>query len=368
MRGRPSLPIGSHGQVWTRRDGKTFTAYCYYRDQDGVTRRVKASAPSAQRARNLLDERLEGRSVGGSGVTPEMTVSQLAAVWQETLTVSQKSKDAYAQILRTHIIPGMGAVRLREVSTGRVDTFLQGKREWSSVAAKSRVVLSLMFALAVRHDAVPVNPVRETRVEIPKRKVKALTVAEAEKLRTHIAEWSTTSPSRAYFADMTDLYIATGLRPGEMLGLLWTDFDFKARTLTVTGTLARNSVDGLHRQDHPKSEAGERTLMVPDFVWPMLARRKLAAKGVMVFPNRFGSWLEPANVNTLWREACGAEWAGVKQRDFRTAVATLIARESGAGAAAGQLGHSSENVTRKHYIERERKTQDNTAVLERKTN
>jgi integrase len=354
--------------VWTRRDGKTHTAYCYYRDVDGVTRRVKASSTSAQRARDALEARLDGRTLGrAGGVTADTTVAELAQAWQATLETSQKTKDSYAQILRSHIIPGMGALKLREVGTGRVDAFLQGKQDSPSVAVKSRVVLSLMFAMAVRHDAVQVNPVRETKVAAPKRVVKALTVDEAEKLRAHIAEWSKSSPARAYFADMTDLFVATGLRPGEMLGLLWSDLDFKARTLTVSGTLKRDSVNGLHRQDHPKSEAGERTITVPDFVWPMLARRKLAAKAEMVFPNRFGAWLEPSNVTQLWRQACGAEWAGVKQRDFRTAVATLIARESGAEAAAGQLGHSSDAVTRKHYIERERKTQDNTAVLDRKT-
>ncbi|MGY2747266.1 site-specific integrase [Arthrobacter sp. UYCu723] len=369
MRGRPSLPIGSKGQVWTRRDGKTHTAYCYYRDVDGVTRRVKASAASAQRARDALDARLDGRALGTAGVvTADSTVTELAQAWQATLTTSQKTKDSYAQVLRSHIIPGMGALRCREVTVGRVDAFLQGKKDAPSVAVKSRVVLSLMFALAARYDAVQVNPIRETKVSVEKRKVKAMTVEEGEKLRAHIAEWAKTDPRRAYFADMTDLFIATGLRPGEMLGLLWTDFDFKARTLTVTGTLKRDTVQGLHRQDHPKSEAGERTITVPDFVWPMLARRKLAAKAEMVFPNRFGAWLEPSNVTQLWRQACGQEWAGVKQRDFRTAVATLIARESGAEAAAGQLGHSSDAVTRKHYIEKQKLTQDNTAVLDRKTN
>jgi integrase len=223
-----------------------------------------------------------------------------------------------------------------------------------------------MFGLAVRHDAVPVNPVRETKPITQERKVKAMTLEDAERLREHIRVWSQELPSRAYFADMTDLFIATGLRPGEMLGLLWSDLDFKARTLTVTGTLKRDTVKGLHRQDFPKSEAGERTLLLPDFVWPMLAERKLRATAPMVFPNRFGRWLEASNVTQLWREACGEEFAGVKQKDFRTAVATLIARELGSEAAAGQLGHSSDAVTRKHYIEREKKTQDNTSVLDRK--
>lgn len=366
MRGRPSLDLGTHGAVWTRRTGKTFTAFCYYRDMDGATRRVKASGASAQKARNALEARLENRSVGRQGITRDMTVAELAAAWQETLEVSQKTKDKYAQAVRHDIIPGLGQVRVHEVTVGRVDAFLQSKKDRPSVAVVCRLVLSMMFALAARHDAVVTNPVRETSVVVPKRAVKAMSLEDAERLRAHIAEWSKQSPKRAYFADMTDLFIATGLRPGEMLGLLWSDLDFKDRTLTVTGTLKRDSVNGLHRQDFPKSEAGERTIVVPDFVWPMLARRKLESTAPMVFPNRFGRWLEASNVTQLWREACGEEFAGVKQRDFRTAVATLIARELGSEAAAGQLGHSSDTITKKHYIEPQRKTQDNTSVLDRK--
>jgi integrase len=284
----------------------------------------------------------------------------------ETLEVSQKTKDKYQQAIRHDIIPGLGQVRIHEVTVGRLDAFLQSKRDTPTVAFVCRVVLSGMFGLAARHDAVPVNPVRETKPITQKRTVKAMSVGEAERLREHIRVWSQSSPSRAYFADMTDLFIATGLRPGEMLGLLWTDLDFKARTLTVTGTLKRDSVNGLHRQDFPKSEAGERVLVLPDFVWPMLSRRKLASTTVMVFPNRFGSWLEAANVTQLWRQACGEEFKDVQMKDFRTAVATLIARELGSEAAAGQLGHSSDAVTKKYYVEKERKAQDNTSVLDRK--
>jgi integrase len=166
--------------------------------------------------------------------------------------------------------------------------------------------------------------------------------------------------------DIADLFIATGLRPGELLGLLWSDIDFKARTLTVTGTLVTDSVNGFHRKPTPKSEAGERTLVLPEFVWPMLARRKLAAENEKVFPGRGGVWRRPPNFHTTWKAARGEEWASVKQKDFRTAVATLIARESGSLAAAGQLGHSSDAVTTKFYIERQKTTQDNSAVLDRK--
>jgi len=215
---------------------------------------------------------------------------------------------------------------------------------------------------------VPGNVVADTQAVKYRRKVSALSWADVERFRAHVAEWAAQGSSRedrGYVVDVADLFIATGLRPGELLGLLWSDIDFKARTLTVSGTLKTDSVNGFHRQAWPKSEAGERTVVLPDFVWPMLASRKLAAVNEKVFPGKGGVWRRPQNFHRLWDAARGTEWADVKPKDFRTAVATVIARESGSLAAAGQLGHSSDAVTTRFYIEKEKKTQDNSAVWDR---
>lgn len=376
MRGRPALPLGKHGAVWTVRDGKKYVAYCYFRDMDGVTRRVKASAATAQGARNKLQERLDTRTVTGAGdITPDTTVAGLAEAWLAGLTVrrpggsegiGQSTKDDYARHTRNHILPALGALRLREVTVGRVEAFLNTKKDTPSIARNVKTILQLMFGMAARLDAIESNVVRDTSTVKYARKVTAMSVEDVEAFRAHVGAWAGDDPGREYVVDITDLFIATGLRPGELLGLLWSDIDFKDRTLTVSGTLKVDSVNGFHRQDYPKSESGKRTLVLPDFVWPMLARRKIADTSEKVFPGRGDVWRRPANFHTTWKAARGEKWAGVRQKDFRTAVATLIAREVGSEAAAGQLGHSSDAVTRKHYIEKLRITQDNSAVLDRK--
>ena len=51
------------------------------------------------------------------------------------------------------------------------------------------------------------------------------------------------------------IFIATGLRRSELLGLLWSDFDDHAGTLTVTGKVIRAAGKGL-RVDETKTAAG----------------------------------------------------------------------------------------------------------------
>ena len=171
--------------------------------------------------------------------------------------------------------------------------------------------------------------------------------------------------------DKVDLFIATGLRPGELLGLLWEDVNFEVEppTVEVTGTIKRTSKDGLHRQAYPKSEHGKRILGLPPFAVRMLAARKLAEDPGsnpmgLIFPSQSGTVPDPGNFRRQWREARGEEFGWVKPSSFRKAVATLIEREAGSLVASRQLGHSSDAVTLRHYIERNRATPDTTSILE----
>ena len=63
--------------------------------------------------------------------------------------------------------------------------------------------------------------------------------------------------------------INTGLRQAEVLGLVWSNIDFKAGSIRVDGQLERARVeDGIkvspHRVEYAKSEAGSRTVTLID--------------------------------------------------------------------------------------------------------
>lgn len=401
--GRPELPIGGHGNITTsclieksKEHPGLWEALARFRDRDGVTRRVKARERTERRAINALTEKMSQRKrLGGEELTAETKVSVLAELWFASVNESPGTKDTYRGLLDGHILPLLGGNRLREVTTGRVERFVAEvaeqrmetitakngrpmtiKRGGPTAANMARTVLALMFRLAVRHDAVDSNPVRESqRAAVPKAQVRALTVEEFGALRRNIEEWQDSGvmgPRKSKdLIDKVDLFVATGLRPGELLGLRWEDvrFDSTPPTVEVTGTIKRTRADGLHRQAYPKSEHGKRILGLPAFAVTMLARRKLVEEPGsnplgLIFPSQTGTVLDPGNFRRQWRDARGKEFEWVKPSSFRKAVATLIEREAGSVVASRQLGHSSDAVTRKHYIERNRATPDTTRILE----
>jgi integrase len=108
--------------------------------------------------------------------------------------------------------------------------------------------------------------------------------------------------------DPITLFIATGLRIPELLGLQWSDFDERAATLTITGKVVRAAGKGLMRIDETKTAAGRRTLPLPSFAVTVLtARRSLPYLGQqsMVFPSTAGTWRDPDNIRARWIEVRG---------------------------------------------------------------
>ncbi|WP_066298955.1 tyrosine-type recombinase/integrase [Arthrobacter luteolus] len=395
--GRPVMPIGGHGNISaTKLEDGQWQALARFRDRDGVTRRVKATGRNKTRAIRALEDKLERRArLGGQDLTADSKIKDLAEAWFATVDKSPGTRDTYRGLLNSHILPRLGENRLWEVTTGRVEQFIAAVAEPSTLdivakngrpmtvksggptaARMSRTVLGLMFRLAVRHDAVASNPVRESvPPKTARADIRALTVEEFGRLRANVLEWQDSGvmgPRKSKdLIDKVDLFIATGLRPGELLGLLWSDVDFTSNpaTIEVTGTIKRTSEKGLHRQAYPKTEHGKRILGLPAFAVTMLRRRKLAQDPDnplgLIFPSAAGSVLDPGNFRRQWVDARGEEFEWVKPGGFRKAVATLIERDAGSMVASQQLGHSSDGPTRRHYIERNRLAPDTTRILER---
>ena len=163
---------------------------------------------------------------------------------------------------------------------------------------------------------------------------------------------------------------SAGGRIGEVLAVRWNELDLTLPhpTLTFSRALVFVKGRGVFRQPWTKSVAGHRTVVLPHFAVETLLRRHTARKANplnAVFASRRGSWLSPSNVRRQWRQArteTGLEW--VIPHTFRKTVATLLDREADTSAAAEQLGHVHETVTRTHYIERANQAADVSDVLQ----
>lgn len=365
---RPPLPLGGWGKISREQaPGGSWRARARFREFSGYTRQVEAWGPSPAAAQRKLEAMLRERA-GRDVATSSMRLGALGRAWLaqcEQSSLSPQTVQAYRQSFERVIEPGLGGLMIREANVAVIERFLFDLAQETPGNVKvARAVLSGMLSMAVRHDVIASNPMRDVATpHAPRKQVRALSVEDVAALRRGIEQWLAqpvaSGPKRpADLLDLFDMLLATGARIGEVCALRWHDIDLTAErpTVTISGTVVRTAGAGLARQNHTKSAAGFRTITLPRFAVDMLMRRQVHAEPNplnLVFPTRKGTLREPSNVRRLWRsarEATGYEW--VTPHTFRKTVATLIDAESGAHDAAAQLGHSRANVTINHYVQR----------------
>jgi integrase len=361
------MPIGTHGKIRFYPAGADgWTARTTFRDIDGITRPVERASSSKAAAERRLREALRDRvRSGGTGaVTGEHRFRDVAALWLAEIeaavragTRSPSTAELYRRQLDKHVLPALGAFRLREIAVPTVDRFLVAVRDTAGVALARtcRSIVSGVLRLAVRHGAMPANPVRDT-VRLEGRRGKsprALTAAER-------AEWlaQLDADENAVRWDLPDLcrvMLATGVRIGEALAVSWPDVDLDAGALSIDHTIVRVAGVGLVRKA-TKTATGERTLLLPATTVAMLRRRLALAEDVTgpVFPDSVGGWRDPSNTRRMFRQARGGEaFAWVTTHVFRKTAATIL-DEAGLSARviADQLGHSRPSLTQDVYMAR----------------
>ncbi len=318
----------------------------------------------------------------GDGITSQTLISRLGQVWLEAIIsegrLAPQTINRYEDSLRCAVLPALGSLRLREAArVSQLDQFLKTTAKGHPTKARhAKNVLGQMLAMAVRHDAIDANPIREVgRLRRNHTRPRALTAEQLTAVRAAIRRWQTPEPGKPGprpsrdLADIVDLLLATGARIGEVLALRWSDIDLAAARPTVTfnGTLVYVKGRAIFRQEQTKTDAGYRTVTLPRFATDMLLRRKLDAVGNphdAIFPSRRRTWLSPNNVRRQWRQAradTGLEW--VTPHTFRKTVATLLDREADTKTAAAQLGHASEQITTRHYVDKPHQAPDTADVL-----
>lgn len=360
---RPPLVLETWGKIRrTTVDGKP-TAVAYYRDSDGVTRKMQRQGKTGAEAERKLVEAMKARLTPATeDLTRDARIRLLAKKWLAE-TEARDLKDGtiriYRDSLERHILPGLGDVRIAEASVPRLDRFVKSLTVTSGAgtARTARVVLAGMFALAVRHGVVDSNPVRDV-ASVPSGRVATMApdLATVKGIRARFAEWDAgvdkrRLPRTTDLLDPCDMFIGTGMRTGELLALTWDDLNLDAGTATISKTIAVDRDGKVVVQAAPKTDTSNRVLHLPQHVVQMLVTRRIASQSEFVFPSTVGTFRHPNNFRTRWRLALAdTPFAGTTPKAFRKAVATVLRDALGVGAAKDQLGHASEATTNQHYV------------------
>jgi integrase len=319
---RTPLPIGTWGEISTRtmkptRNGKPakHRAHARFRDHDGKVRAVTATGTTRTAARTALLTKLQTRAkTNYSGdLSTNHKVNHLLDLWDRRFeglvadgTRSPTSLATYRRALKNHLRPAIGELHIGEATTQRLDTVLTDIKHHAGAATARtcRAVISGAMNLAVRYGAITINPAREvdTIEAKPKNPPRALTAAEITLLNKSLA-----ADKHAVQADLPDLVtfmLATGVRIGEALAVLWNQIDHEAGTVEITHTIARPPGAGLIRKP-TKSRTGERVLTLPSWAAAVLRGRHTSdtCPDAPVFLDTTGGYRDPSNTRRSLRTA-----------------------------------------------------------------
>lgn len=372
------LGLGEYGDVAYSKEGRSVVAMLYYRDFSGRRRRIRRNAPTRAAARREVMTALQlALTVGDEpGFTASSSLAKAADAWLEVLeervergTRSATTLDLYRHAVQKHVSPGIGELRLGELTVPRVDRFLQRvlRTKGYSTAKLCRTVLFGICRWLVRQGGLPFNPVRDTApLELDRdRTAKAMSPAQ-------IREWldildADEFARRHDLPELARFILATGLRLGEALGVRWSDIDPDRGSLRVERTIIRVKGKGLVAS-RPKTHASQRVLVLPGWCLTMLEARRarLGAPEGPVFADSLGSYRDRNNVGAAFRRVrTGTAYEWVTPHTFRKTVATLLdSKGASARMIADQLGHSRVSMTQDVYMGRRAVSPELAAALE----
>ncbi|WP_367131173.1 tyrosine recombinase XerC [Saccharothrix sp. HUAS TT1] len=370
---RPPLPLGTYGKIRTYQDSAGWRARTNFRDFDGVTRPVERRGRTEATAIRALKKALAERTapVDSEGITPDMRFRTAAELWlrefQRAVDSGRRSptsKETYESRLNGLVLPAIGDLRVRELTVPRLDKVVAAAQDLhSSATAKTvRTILSGVCGLAVRHGALPANPVRDVgRLEGKKSRPRALSEDELADLLGKLDDDEVAV--RQDLPDLARWYAGTGERTGEGLAVHWEHLDLDAGVVNWGGSLIRVKGQG-QRINTGKTDVSERALALPSWLVLNLRDRRVRVAerfGVApeqltgpVYPNTLGGLRDKHNTLARWREfrqRAGYPW--VTFRTFRRSVATIL-DEAGLTARqiADQLGHSKVSTSQDVYMAR----------------
>lgn len=311
--------------------------------------------------RDKLAKALSDRAEGLISDAGALTIGEYLDCWLKDVrdTVRESTYERHNQLVRLHIRPTLGRVKLKDLTAAHARWFYRERLDSGLAPAtihKMHVVLNKALKGAVADGLITRNVAagqklpRITREEIhplsPKKTRRLLEAASGDRLEA-----------------LYVLAIATGLRQGELLSLKWEDVDLERGVVRVHRTLTRTG--GRYSFGAPKTRKSRRsvrlTLAAVEALQAHLSRQledmehkgSLYRPGGLVFANEIGGIINPSNLRNrsfariLKRAGLPP---GTRFHDLRHTCATLLLSSNvNPKVVSEMLGHSSIAITLDTY-------------------
>lgn len=347
----------------------------------GKRRRVTAGTFGSKREAERAEAKAIADRERGTLLGPDRTtVGELLVDWLTSKRgeISANSFRDYEVIIRRHLTPALGEVRVQKLTAARLEAQYAA---WADAGMSARLIrgchmrLSQAMKRAVRFGLIGANPcdaVKPPKLGRPKASTWGpdearvfLATAEAMPVLTRAGDTGRRRPDTLW--PLWPLLLREGLRRGEALGLRWRDVNLDRGTAHIVQTVApdKSAKGRAIIQERTKTNAGARTVRLTAATVAELRehrdRQTFARKAAgeawqdhdLIITTATGGPINPGNVIRSFERIIaaatmpdGARLRRIRVHDLRhTAATLLLLAGTPAKVVSERLGHASISIT-----------------------
>lgn len=252
-------------------NGKVYTSWiARISIRDEMTNKRKYITFSAKTQQEALAKLREAQQniINGTYATPsKLTVAEWLDIYfsEYTLNIKPSTANVYNYTKEKYIKPQLGNIRLQALTPAHVQKYINNlsKSNLSPKSVKNCAgLLHCALQKAVQLNYISSNPAHGC--VLPKVTHKPITALSAEEMKLFL-----NGIQGNRFESIYKLFLFSGMRESECLGLHWENIDFENSCITVNHQLYYDRVSKTY-SDAPTKTCNVRTIPLPDSITEML--------------------------------------------------------------------------------------------------
>ena len=247
-----------------------------------------------------------------------ITLNELFDTYMSTKELKQSTRTNYMYMYKNYVSNVIGKRRIGSIKYSDIKKFynsliLEKKFKPNSMEIIN-TILHPVFTMAVRDGYIRTNPSDGVMAEIKKSHnwEKPKRHALTEEQQALFIDFLTESKTYNHWLPLMTVFLGTGCRVGELIGLTWDDCDFTEGIITINHNLVYRQQDSGKCEMHittPKTESGKRIVPMFEAVRKALLQEKkeqmrngfnstiIDGYSGFVFTNRCGYVHNPQTIN-----------------------------------------------------------------------
>ncbi|MDO4549422.1 MAG: site-specific integrase, partial [Clostridia bacterium] len=274
--------------------------------------------------------------------------------------IERATAQTYQRQLTCHIFPALGDMDVEDITTDHIQTLFNGMDVSKASKDKTRMVLNMIFGMALDDDIIAKNPMKSKRLRITGRESKPTEEYSIEQMRYLIGHISDVKndTDRAYLT----LQALHPLRLEEVLGLKWADVDREHMQLHICRAVT-HPTRNMPEVKVPKTKASIRSVGLSKLALEMLGDGD--PDEFVIGGDKPFSYTQVRKMCERIRRDTGFDDKITPIR-FRTTVLTDIYDQTkDIKQAQAAAGHTTATMTLKYYVKGRSGTHDATSAVER---